>query len=458
MATTTARTTARRAATPPEDLGEDKARVTQVTTKEFIEKKDEKNTATQSPTASAPTISSVPPAFFLNPHTSANPRNSLAYLAEILSEDGEDQYVAIITRLADVYNDNFHSPSFADQNFPPMQFSPQGMMINFIPSVQKFNNNSGGRFSIVVCQMNGEPIDGARLTNFVIANPPRTEAPITNGNGSDAGIVALMREMMEQNQRNMRDMIASIQAGKSDRLQELAEQVMLKKLTEDSKPSASFEEMMMKMFTMPAMVETMAESFRNAMNGGAKESDDSPTWMKVMNSPFGEKIGERAGGILEGLMALGSQIAQQKMQQSPPAAAYQPPYQPPPQEIVTVEPLPNPAQDQTVKDDETTEEDEMKNLIEDIVGELESENVIDDNNEFMKELAEDYPMEAEFVKMLCKSQPFEKLTAMLMQKAPSAFEGMVELSEDGKTPRLNERGVKVENRLREFYEYYRAKD
>lgn len=456
MATTTARTTARRAAATTEELAEDKARVTQVTTKEFIEKKDEKTTSTQPQTASAHSIPNIPPAFFINSHTSASPRNSLAYLAEVLAEDGEDQYVAIITRVADVYNDNFHAPNFADQNFPPMQFSPQGMMLNFIPSVQKFNNDSGGRFSIVICQMNGEPVDGARLTNFVIANPPRAENPVSqNGNGNETGVIAMMREMMEQNQRNITALIASLQNGKQDRFTELAETVLLKKLSEDAKPAASFEDAMMKMLLMPQMVETFADRFREATSGSAKDVDDSPTWLRLAQSPFGQQIGEKAGNILEGIVALGNQMAQQKIMQQ--QQAHIPPQSQPSPPTVTVEPLPN-SQPQTESAENIEEIDEMKALIEDIVEELESENPIDENNEFLRELETENPMEALFVKMLCKSESFEKLTGMLMQKAPEAFVGMVEVAEDGKTPRLNERGVRIENRLREFYEYYKAKE
>lgn len=460
MAETTARPTTRRAPvrTAAAELEDGKARIVETRTKEFIE--PQKNETTNTQTQGAGAIPRIPPTFVFSPNSNASPRNSVAYLADVLQDDGEEIYVAVITRLADVFNDSFFVPCFADQNFPPMQFSPSGMLLNFVPQITKFNNGSGGRFSVRVCRVNGEAVDDAVLNHFVVANPPRVENPVPLGSsGTETALIKFMSDMQERNERFQREMMQAIKGdGKNDRFTELAETVLLKKLTEDAKPAQGAEDIMLKMFMMPQIAEAFADKMRDAMNGGGDKGESEPTWMKVMNSPFGEKIGERAGGILEGLVAVGAQMAQVKaaqavqQQQSPPIVT-----QPPPQ---TPQPNALPVQPQAEVVEEIVEEtDEMTALIEDIIEELETENPLNDDNEFMKELAQDYEMEATFVQMLCKTKPFEELTGMLMTKAPQVFVGFMEASADGQTPRLSERGVRmIEVRLREFYEYYRAKD
>lgn len=380
-------------------------------------------------------------------------KNTIENLASLLVDDGQESYVAVITRLADLFNDSFFFPCATQQAFPPMAFNASGMLLNFVPQLTRFNNNSGGRFNIQVCSPSGEPIDDAILTNFVIANPPRAKSE-SNGNGEMNVLIDFIREQNQQNQQfqaQLLQQLAQLQNPKNDRFTELAEQVLMKKLSEETK-SSNPQDVLMQMLVMPEMVSTFAEQFRNAM--GVNKPQESSTFIKLVESPFGEQLGARAGEILAGLTQAAANFAQAKA-----LAASQPQVVNVPQSVTpeinpvlppSIEP-PKTTPDQVNDDENDDEKDELKMLVEDIIAELETENPINDDNQFVQELKTDYPMEAELLKMLCERHSFEELLQMLAQKTPEVFQNFL----DPRTMRPTERGVRLTARLKEFYDFYK---
>lgn len=364
--------------------------------------------------------------------------NTLAAFFDALADEGEENYLIMITRLPDLPSESYNRPQVMyPATFPPMQCNASALP-SFVQEIQKLNGNSGGRFDVRACLLSGHTISEAELTNFVVPNPPRNEHSESAGNGLNE-MMQMFERMNADNNARIERLIEAAKPQESE-MQELAKQMLMKRLLADDKPqSVNLEETMMKMFMMPSMVEVYAEKMRDAMNGG-KQADNAPTWMKLLDSPFGQIIGEKAGTIAENLSQLAVVAASAKAQQ-------------------VAQPNPEPVQNGIVQPQPiapSEEIDEMKELVKDIFDELENGEPFNDDNEFLQTLKEDYPMEATFVEMLCQKESYEQLIRMLGEKAPELFEGLISVDPVTGQQAFNERGAVVFPRLEEFYLYMRG--
>lgn len=373
-------------------------------------------------------------------HKGSNMSNTLASFFDALASDGEENYLVMITRLPDMPSENFNRPQVLyPANFPPMQCNSSALP-SFIQEIQKVNGMSGGRFNVRACKPTGESIEDAELTNFVVPDPPRREYenPTQNNNNE---MLSLFERLNAENNARFDKMLESLKPQENE-LEKIAKQVLIKKLLDDDKPpAANLEQMMMQMFMMPSMVEVYAEKMRDAMSAGS-DKDNSPTWMKLLESPFGQSIGERIGTITENLSHLAVVAASAKAQE----ANLIPPQAP---QTATAPVVANPT-------NSSEEKDEMTELIEDIFDELENGEPFNDNNQFLQDLGDDYPFEARFVKTLCESEDFSTLMKMLAEKAPQLFNGFSEPNPTTGEPMLTPRGELLVNRLQEFYLYMRG--
>ena len=377
--------------------------------------------------------------------------NTLAAFFNALSEAAQDEqaenFLIMITRLPDMPSEVFARPQVMyPANFPAMQCNV-GAFATFINEIQKLNGRSGGRFEVRACLPNGEAIEDAVLTNFVVPDPVQ---PI-NDNGNSSGnanseMIAAVERMSNENRMFMERMLTNLRPEKSE-LDVIAREVMMKKLLDDNAPQNPAENMIMQMMMMPQIMETFANKMSDAMNGG-KSEPDKPTWLRLLESPAGEAISEKAGAIIENFSQLAVMAATAKAQQAGTIPTEPIDHQP----LQTAQPItPNPAPLETNTDTDG-DSDPMTELIEDLIEEVESGKPFTDDNEFLRELREDYPMEASFVKMLCNDQTFDELFRQLATKAPQLFEPFVNPA----TGHANERGQHAVMRLREFYYYMRG--
>lgn len=370
-------------------------------------------------------------------------------LSEATTENGEENFLIMITRLPDMPSESFARPQVMyPANFPAMQCNV-GAFATFINEIQKLNGRSGGRFEIRACLLNGEAIEDAYLNNFVVPDPAQP-LNVDSGNNSNLDMIQAVERMANENRMFMERMLTTLKPEKSE-LDEIARQVMMKKLLSDDSPQRDNpEDMLMKMMLMPQMVETFADKMRDAMNG-SKPDADQPTWMKLLESPMGAALGEKAGTIIENFSQLAVVAATAKAQQ---AGTMPPPVQPDrqaPQVATPIQPNPATPQPETTETD-NGDSDPMTELIEDLIDEVENGTPFNDDNEFLQELRQDYPMEASFVKMLCNDNPFDELFKQLATKAPQVFEPFI----DPVSGQANERGQHAVMRLREFYFYMRG--
>lgn len=386
---------------------------------------------------------------FVPPSRNRIKENTLAAFFDALAEAGEENYLVMITRLPDLPNENYSRPqSVYPVNFPPMQCSVNSLP-SFVQEIQKLNGRSGGRFEIRACYLTGESIEDAELTNFTVPDPVNLAPAADPSQNNLSDILAIIDRMNAESNARLERVLLAIKPERSE-LDELARTVMIKKLTDDPPPARDNpESVIMQMMLMPQMVEAFSEKMREAMNAGKAESD-SPTWLKLLESPMGAAIGERIGVIAENFSQFAVASAAAKANAVPVSNPAPPPAESQPQ---AVQPQP-----ETI-----TETDEMTELIKDIFDELENGEPFNDQNEFLLELKEEYPMEASFVKMLCNDEPFPKLVQMLATKVPYLFEPLMALDPNGKPiinehgqQALTERGSFIFNRLQEFYQYMRG--
>jgi hypothetical protein len=389
-----------------------------------------------------------------------SPTNRIADLFDELSgyaDDSDQVFYALITRRADMMNDNFRYPALAAQNFPPFQITPSSMM-NFVATIQRYNQNSGGRFDVVICNENGESTD-IGLTNLVIPNPIVEErSPQSN---ESTAMVDLMREMMQKSDERFAQLVMMLrEEPKKDRLAMLMEKKIEQEII-NPQPREAFtpERMIEQIFTSQVMIQTLSEKMSAAFDKPTTEREKTTLEMLLSN----DAVISKAGDLMNNIAAIANnavlarqQAAQaQAYQQAQNPAANPDGYPPLPPEQATEQP--NAPESAPVNDMA-----ERQQMIELIIAELESDRAIGDDNEFLKELAVKYPDLANGLSMLCVALPFESLVDQLEEALPHVFEEFYSNTEekdaDGATiTDLNERGKKVHARLREFYDYMQAK-
>lgn len=361
------------------------------------------------------------------------PRNRLADffadLQDFESEDGEIFY-ALITRRGDMLNDNFRKPSLTPQSFPPLQITSK-MLLQFVPIIQKYNGNSGGRFDIVVCDSENEMIDTG-LTNFVIADPPIEPIAETSKEATD--VLAIIEKLNEANREQTERLLTAIKPQEDEFTKMVKEKMRQDFINPPERKGFDTAEFMQQFMVMPATMSMFADAMSKAMNNNNGKEDKSLLESLLTNETF---IG-RASEVVENLTGNLTDIVIAMKNNGNPT--------PPPS-------LPNGYNEhnETQTEDDTAMQ-ERRQIIETIIAELNTENPLDDSNAFLLQLKDDNPDIYNVLLISCKSLPFETLISQLQGLVPDAFTG---LQNDDST--LNAKGLQLQSRLKEFYDFMKNK-
>lgn len=376
------------------------------------------------------------------------PQNKLAELfGELADYDSEQTFYALLTRRIDFFDDDFRSKCTAQQNFAPFPITANSMM-QFIPTIQKHNGNSGGRFDIVVVLPTGEPT-GIEINHFVVPNPMLE--PIAQGAGEQSDMLQIIMQMQQKSDERFAQLLLQMQANmrppEKDRLAQLMEKKIENEIM-NPQTNKGFDasEVVAQIFTAQTMVQTLSEKMAEAFN----TNKDAPPLSTIDKLLGNEMVVERGFAFLGNIAQAVETMATQKRNAPQPPPQAPPQYQnPEPTDGYPPLDAPPPAQAAAPEQDEQTKE--IAEMITGIIEELESDRPIDDNNAYLNEQKAKYEFYFKQIKMMCNMMSFDDVFAELDKNLPDVFNQFYDASDE-----LNERGVKIESRLREFYYYMKG--
>lgn len=367
------------------------------------------------------------------------PRNRLAEMFDELNGyDENETFYALITRRADFLNDDFRKSCSSPVNFAPLPITAKSFF-TFIPTIQKANGNSGGRFDITIVDEETAPLE-LGIVNLVIPNPEITEQPTANPN---ADLLTLVREIQAQSDERFRLILETIkpQPQEKDRFAQLAERhfenVVLNPQPQEKKFDT--DEFIAKIFGSQAIIETISTKFSESFNKGDSSNEKKTILDRLLEN---EMVVNKASDLLNSVVDTIDHLAEVRMA----SQIQSPQYQPIQQEPIQMPPSQEPPAPQPAS--QTQQDMEHKEIINKIITELESDNPINGDNATVKELAEAHTDLYEQLKVACKVVKFEKLLDQLEDVVPDTFDQFYNEDET-----LNERGEKVKARLQELYKY-----
>lgn len=377
-------------------------------------------------------------------------KNTITHFFNILSDEDEETFLLFITRQPDMPSEKYNvSQVLHPANFPVMQITKFDAP-NFVQMLQQLNGNSGGRFTVRATYLNGETIDDAHLTNFCVPNPPKEDIGGNGGGDIQQTLVDIFDRLQTQQAQQLQAIAELISKKKEeDEFSKIAKQLLMKKLLDDEPKERGFdaERLAETLFTSQQMIEIMTK--RMAKSFDVEEKSDKPAWLDFLESDTGKVLADKAGNIVNTLAILTAQKMSQNSQPQPQqnGVAQEPVLEAPPQQIQSPTQTPEQIEQERQMIVDTTK------LTQYIIDELETENPLDETNTVLQELDADYPTAFSQIKLLCRLQGFEQLVALLQAFVPEAFTEL--LNEDGT---WNERGLKIEERLKEFYEFVKKQD
>ena len=384
----------------------------------------------------------------------ALPENKLASLFEELKEyeefEGETFY-ALITRRADLMHDNFKKPCLSPQAFPVMQVN-SGMMFQFIPQLQKYNGNSGGRFDIVMCADNGESLgDGDVGLNGYVVSDPVEEIKNAESRTQNEGInvIELFEKMNQASEKRFEQMLNAMRPQEDEFTKLVKEKMRNDFLHPPQRDNNEFDtkQMIANIMGNVAVMQAMGEGFAQMFNkNSGGEKDKGLLESLLSNEVFLDKAQDVGSRLIDSATDIA--IAYRNPQ------AYQQRhterYEEEGEEDTGYPPLP--PQQQQPQQEKTQQEMDREQVIKDILAELEGDKPLDDTNEFLKVLKEENKDLFILLLMSCKMTTFEKLIEQLSQIVPDVF------AQYGSGTELNEKGQYISGRLKQFYEYMKVQE
>lgn len=409
--------------------------------------------------------------FNLPPAQDNTPRNRLADMFSEVREllvDG-DTYYALVTRRADQMNDRFRIKCNTDTTFPPLELTATALF-DFVPAVQHYNYNSGGRFSVIVVDSSGEPV-GISIPRFVIPDPVVDQpAPEKTHTDLNSQVVDMMSTMMQKSDERFAQMLEAIRTQatpQKDRLSEIIEQKMINDILNPKESEFSADKVIAQIFASQTMIEKLSDQLGNSFNKNDTSDREKTTLEMILGN---DMIMSKAGDLVNNIATIASNVVASRQQA--PVNGYPPLPQATPTPETPPQPAPeyqasNPAQPAPQPTPETAptndaEIEQRMQIIKDIITELESDRPLNQDNVFLKNLGQNYPDLQGGLIMLCKTTDFDTLFNQLEQTLPDVFAEFYspsdERDENGEVlDELNERGQKIETRLREFYEFMKAR-
>lgn len=389
------------------------------------------------------------------------PKDPLTSMFDALREaarSSDEVFIANIFRRQDFMNDSFNVPCAVDSQFPPLQFSARDIF-TFVSTIQKHNNNSGGRFTVRVYRQDGTPVKtiigrnrayvevDLGIAMLAVPNPTREQidlnSPQQNGNGNGNGGINKVLEMIVESQRQMQMEMLKLQYQRTEPSgieKQILEASLQRMLNPPPPVSNGLEHSMAQIMAAPIMVQKMVErAFPEPIL--PHEPTTMDTIKDVMSLPVVESV-------MNGVMNMADAALAAKM-----TAGEQNPSQPAADtefDDFVDEPQPQ----------ELSQADiQMQDLIEDVIEELKSDRPLNAENPMIQKLSQDYAEQLPQLKDVCKIMTFDQTLALLMQKtervSPNPFMPFLNLEETQRQSAIiwNQEGEKLRVRLNEFYEY-----
>lgn len=366
----------------------------------------------------------------------------------IQTERLDDSFYAFVVRQPDAIESRYNYPCGRETELGVFQFTSRDMFA-FPAEIHRRNNNSGGTFNITVYRSDTrQPLELRRrsfsnreysiisvgLMGYTLSNPVKDDlnAPANNSsNGVENQIMALIEKQDERFQRFLEQQ----NAPKEKSLVEKAfEAKILKDIADPPQQQNGLEAMqtmMMQMFAAPVMI----EGFSRKMFPEPPPPEQRDWFDRVSGAlelPAVQGALGRIGEIAEA-------ITISKLE--PPTVRNPDDYEDEAEEI------------------NGEEKTEMQELLETVIDELESDRVLDANNEVIKTLRSDFPDQFDELQITCQTVPFENVFNLLVAKStkmrPQPFVPFLDVEKTKKANKYvwNERGEKLIVRLSEFYTF-----
>ncbi len=373
---------------------------------------------------------------------------------EAQNQEGET-FIANILRLQDFMNDNFNVPCSMNTPFPPLQFTARDVF-TFVATLQKSNNNSGGRFMVRVYRQDGNPVrvyvgrNGAHvpmdlgIPMLPIPNPTKEAIAMDNNNGQgNAQIAQLIAAVHESNQQFQRTIIEAINKPKEkSEIESLVMSLAVQKMMNPEAPvSNNLEQTMATLLLAPQMIEGMSRKMFPEPTP-EREPDMLDKIERVMQVPMVQNV---ANGLAE----IGKNFAINKMSQQANTVQQNAPQTEPPIE-------------QPIPQELTQAESDMQELIELVLDELNGEFPLDASNQTIIRLSKDYPDQFSAIKMACNGMEFDNVLNMLIQYAgkvePNPFIEYIDVaaSQTAGSYVWTAEGETLKARLKELYDYLKT--
>ena len=377
-----------------------------------------------------------------------------AHIRSAIKEDRvEDSFFAMVVRMPDNIGARFTYPCSTQMELGIFQFTSRDIF-NFQGEIQRRNQNSGGIFNVKVYRQDQTPLTLHRrlvfsprevtsievgMLNYAVPNPVKDES--ANGNTSNFannGVENQIMSLIEKQEERFNQMIQQMNAPKEKSLVEKAfEAKILQDITNPPPPPSNGVDQI-----MPIMMQSFASMFAmpEMMKGFSRTMFPEPPapeqkdWVdkasQIFNMPVVQNALLKAGDVAEA-------IAVSRLPQMQAAATQETEYE----------------------DEPDNDKDDMQILLETVIAELESDNPLDHTNAVVSDLKNDFPDHFDTLQTACQTFDFDGVFALLINKSskmnPSPFIPFLDIEQTQATKKhvWNERGEKLIERLKEFYEY-----
>lgn len=358
----------------------------------------------------------------------------------VLDDQCPDAFFAQVTRLADFMGANYNVPCNVPQmDIGSFQFTSRDRL-PFTAQLQKLNGNSGGTFNIRIYRQDGTPLNLYRRSSNTLA-PVQVEVSVTSmsvpnplfdpSSVVETGIPQnnqterMILQVMENSNQRFEKLVELMQQSKApSELEQAMTRKMINDMVNPAPPPDPFAGIAGMMFAAQRFQDRLTDVILPPRVENAPVPE--PDWMdkgeKLLNSPGAVAILERLGDITERIT------------------------------VAKLAPNAAPVEYETGNDDDNME------LITKVIDELNSDSILNGDNETIVELATSYPSEFEDLRLACMS-PFEivlkQLTRTLGKKKPEVLQPFLDVAAT-QTKGLyvfNPSGDHLVNRLREFHAF-----
>lgn len=390
-----------------------------------------------------------------NAYPQANTAAPTNRLADMFAELGEyqeydeQQFLCFLVRRGDYASDKFRRRALAPENFQPFPITVKSVL-DLISTIQEINGNSGGRFDIRVLDENGTDTE-IGIAGFIISDPPLEKTVSTpNGNAQSGDLTAILEMMREERQRTderFQTIFNELsKPPKESELEKALRQKMINDLVNPPLPqnnAFNADEFITKVFTSQAILETVSNRFAEGF--GSKDKKESTLEMILGNEMIMNTAKDTVAKVVS---AAENVIVATQQKNSPQNSGIPPQIEQTPNIEYSSPPIIEPTAEQI------QEAKESMDMLNEIIAELESDNAITRENETFVKITTEHPKIFKQLEDACKVVPFETILEYLEGQAPETFEPFY-ADLNAEEVEFNERGIKVEKRLRELYDLLR---